>query len=75
MCANVALKFYPFFSFQITEIDGDEVEVIFMENKGSFYAWPSVQKKSWENVSAIKKILSDPVLSANSTNDRQYFKF
>jgi len=46
-----------------------------MEKKGSFYAWPSVQEKSWENVSAIKKILSAPVLSANSTNDRHYFKF
>jgi hypothetical protein len=36
-------------------MDGDEVEVNFMEKKGSFYAWSSVQEKSWENVSAIKK--------------------
>ena len=46
-----------------------------MERYENYYNWPNVQDKSWEKVSAIKKILPAPVLSCNSTNDRQYFEF
>ena len=49
---NILDKVYPF--FQIMEIDGDEVEVICMDKKGSFYAWSSVQETSWDKASAIK---------------------
>jgi hypothetical protein len=59
-------------------MDGDEVEVNFMEKKGSFYAWSSVQEKSWENVSAIKKRycqLQCCPLTAQMTDKLQVLKF
>ncbi|XP_021340434.1 uncharacterized protein LOC110441573 [Mizuhopecten yessoensis] len=64
---------------EIVDVKEDEEEVLLKYMKGTtvagHYMWPDKDDFSWENYQSVKELLPMPLLSSNSTNRCQFFKF